>query len=811
MLGFWGDVRRGLRLVVNHPGFTFMALLSIGLGVGVNATIFTLTNALLLRPLPLVRAPERLVWMSESSSYPDFLEYRSHPGLFDDCIAFDGARANLDLVGGPEPVRVQMVSGNYFPVLGVSAASGRVFTWEEDAAQAPVAVLGQSLWRRSFSSDPGVIGQSIRLNGLTFSVIGIAPADFTGTDLGIAPDLWIPLSNRGVLLPAEDEGTGSPADPLTRRDFRFLNVVGRLKEGQTLAQAQAVIDAEVDRLSAAYPESHGQLNLRLRTSSTGGDPRDQDDLVPAAGMILAITALVMLIACANVAGLILARSASRRKDLGVRVSLGAGRGRLIQQAFAENLPLTVLGAAAGLILSLWTSELLFSFAPTLGGQIRLDLTPDFRVFGFLLALTLFACLSLSLAPALEGAPTDIVTILRDDGRGGPTGGGTSRQARFVTTQIVLSIVLLSVAALFVRSLQTAQQVDLGFDPGNVLVASLDLGRSGTSRAEAETLRRRTLEEIRALAGVISASLVQHLPLDPAGSGMMEVLPEGWDEQRSLLAQRDSVSPDYFNTLGIRLLRGRDFQSEDGFSARPVAIVNQTAENLFWPGRSGLGQRVHLGGPRGPLATVVGVAEDGKYRSLSESRQAMIYQPLSQDPRPHLNLAIRTAVPPGVLAGPLRRGLRAVDPEFDPYGVQSLSDRISDAYYSARAGAALLGLFGLLGLALSAAGIFGLTAHSVALRIQEFGVRRALGAEGRHIFGLALSVVAGPLKKGFLIGIPLSLLSGRLLARFLVGTSPADPLALLSVAALFSGVAVAAAWWPARRASRVDPADALRRH
>jgi len=820
------DLRYGIRILAKSPGFTAVAVLCLALGIGVNTAIFSLIDALLLRPLPGVEDPARLVNVYTSdfssgrfgtSSYPDYIDYRDQNQVFSELAAY-ASNQPVNLSTGSEPERVPAIiaTGNYFSVLGVKAALGRTLLPEDDRTPGahPVAVISYQIWERDFGSARDVIGKTLTLNGHSFTVIGVAPKDFRGTDLRAAPAVWVPMAMYAQINPVF-----ARFGPFNRRGARTFFMVGRLKPEVSLEQAQANIDAIAAQLAQAYP------NTNLGTLQQPDKPRPMT-LVPISHamigpparestkrftqVLMAVVGFVLLIACANVANLLLARARGRQREIAVRLALGARRSRIVRQMLTESMLLSFLGGGLGLLIALWLSDLLLSLQ-ALASFTALDLSLDSRVLGFTLAASLLTGILFGLAPALHASRPSLIPALKDVEIGS---GTVSRQFGLrnllVVFQVALSLVLLIGAGLFLKSLQQAYATDLGFQADNGLLASVDMARQGYSEAQARTFYQQLVERVEGLPGVRSVTLAQYIPIN-AGGSRTGVFIEGYTPQpgEDLELNFNIVDQNYFQTLGIPLLMGRSFGDQDAQSAPKVVIINETMARRYWSGENPLGKQISLQGPQGPFHEIVGVVKTGKYRNLREEPIPYFYAPFSQQYQSRLTIFVRTAGEPNAVLPALRAEVQRLDKNLPLFDVRTLAEHLGIALAQERTSAMLIGSFALLALILAAVGIYGLMSYAVAQRTHEIGIRLALGAQAGDVLKLVLWQSLKLAGIGVAIGLAGALAITHLVSSMLYVISPTDPSTFAGVALILTAVMLFASFIPARRAAKVDPMIALR--
>jgi predicted permease len=812
MESLWQDLKFSLRMLVAKPAFTFLAVLSLALGIGLNATIFSLVNAVLLKPLP-VEEPDRLVRFYARSdgapvsrvSYADYSDLRKGESL-SEVAALSMIPVAVGANGQGEQILGEVVSGNYFSALGVRAAAGRLFTEEEDRpAASPVAVISYRLWQSRFGGDENIIGRSISLNGSQFTVVGVAGESYFGTFAGAFIDAWVPAHHSGAWL--------GPLWQADRSQHRF-HLIGRLADGATMAQAEAEMKVIAANLATAYPDTNRGRTIELGPATLlHGSRRNAVSIFLAVVMLL--VGLVLAIACANVASLQLTRALGRRREIAIRQAMGATRLRMVRLLLSESMLVAFAGGAAGLLAAFWATDLLKAFDPIPTVPLQFDLSLDYRVLGFALAASLASGLILGIAPALRASKANLADVLKGEA------GSTTNDARrsrlrgaLVISQVAISLVLMLAAALFLQSLRAAQSIDAGFEPRGALAMDIDLEPRGFSQEQSERFYRELIERVTASPGVTSASFSNLAPLDTA-TPRRAVAIEGHEPPAGTPALQisfNTIAPSYFETMRIALAAGRDFNERDGAQAPAVVIINETMARRFWPGDTALGKRFRLSGDAmsgGRAVEVIGVARDVKYRTLGEEPAPHIYLPLAQEFQPSMTLLVRTDADPQTMIGAVQRTVQSLDGNVQGFFARTLEQHVGFSLLPARLAATLVGLFGLLALTLAVIGVYGAVSYSASQRTREVGIRCALGARGLDIFKLIVGQGMKLALAGIAIGIAGSLMLGGLLSSLLFGVSGTDPLTIIAVSLALAVVAIAACAVPALRAARVEPSQALR--
>jgi len=812
------DLRLALRQLSRRPLFTGIGALSIAVGIGATTTLLSAAYTMLLAPPPGVTAPERLVEIGRTNggegfdtfSYPELLDMRAGAGsVFTAVAGWTPEEVSYSSGGEPSRAVAFATSWNYFAVMGVTPGEGRFFAASDDDTPGAhsVAVLSDEFWRRQLGADPSVVGRTIEINRQPFTVIGVAPSSFRGHIIGIHPDLYAPITMLNALQPGGARGDQSIFDS---RRASWLQALGRLRPGVTLAQANAALAAVFARVPQDDPDPRSVRSARVESLK----------LVPAAGrgpvtgffgLLIGLACVVLLVTCANVAGMLLARAAARSREIAIRLALGSGRARLVRQLLAEALLVFGLGGAIGLALTVWGTRLLSDLPLPARVPISLDFSPDPRVLAVGLALALLTGLAFGLAPALQSTRRDLGDAMRTGATA--VGGSTRLRSVFVMTQLGLSLVLLLASGMFLRALERAAQIPTGFDATGVSTVSVDLALDGYDQAHGDGFAQQVLARLAAQPGIAGAGIMTDLPLDLGRSSEPAYVPGSPAAEANGYVDSDfnTVTGGTFAALGIRVLRGRTFDTRDAAGAAQVMIVSRTFAERVWPHRDPIGQSVTVGGGpvgAGTVRTVVGEVENVKTSSLTEAATPAFYVPLSQDYHPTFYFVVRGDA--GTDAGTvLRSVLRDADPALSTGPIQSLEAITSLGIMPQRIAASLSSTLGLIALLLSAIGVYGVVAFTVAQRTREIGVRMALGARRADVMGLILRTGLRLAVPGLAIGAVVGLAMSVALRSFVLGVPPGDPVAFLGAPALLLAAVALACWTPARRAARIDPMEALR--
>jgi len=814
----WQDVRYAVRTLSKTPGFALIIIISIALGIGANATVFSIANGLLWGVLP-VRSPGRLVAFAEGEtlSYPDFIDYRDQTTqVFEGgvCAHFPLVPASIGGKGEPERIWGQLVSGNYFSVVGVTPTLGRGIVPDEDKVlgRDAVVVLSHSLWQRRFGSDPGILGRTVMLNGQKYTVVGVTPAGFTGTDRGFITEFFVPLAMTEQIMPdlAKDQ-------PRSKRDDQWVILNARLRPGVSRAQAAAAVNVVKKRIDDTYRKDQKEHPRPITLDPAGGLLAGSE--TPAASLmavLMVVVGLVLLVACANVANLLLARATTRQREIAIRLAMGASRRRLVRQLLTESVLLSLSGAVLGFGLAAIAARAISRFELPLPFPIVFDFNVDLRVLAFTAALSILTGMLFGLAPALRATRPDLVAALKNESSVFGRIRGFGLRNSLVVVQVALSLVLLASAGLFLRSLQHASSIDIGMKPDNILLMAVDPKLHNYSPEKTRQFLSQLRERVSALPGVRSMSFVDTLPLSIGGSSYNFSAAGGkGGTKQDVNADVYSVGAGYLETMGIPLLRGRDFSLKT--DDEHVAIINVTMARHAFGDEEPLGRQMMVASQMGAdkiSYTVIGVAADTKSRTLGETPQNCAYLFVEAAPEKvfsffGISLAVKTSANPQSLVRPLRAEIAALDPTMAVFNTETMQQHVDKSMLLPRISATLLGVFGVLGLTLAAIGLYGVMSYSVRRRTREIGIRMALGANPHSVLALILRQGLTLTGVGLGIGLALALALGRFTASLLYGISGTDRLTLIAVSAVLFLAALVASLVPAYRAAHVAPSTALR--
>jgi predicted permease len=817
MQTLWQDIRYSIRTLLKSPGFTAVAILTLALGIGANTAIFSIANVFLFRPLP-VKDAGRLVAIGvqtspdsdpQQLSYLDFLDYKQSSV----CTEITGYV--LDLVGigtGGRADRtiVAEVPSNFFSMFTVKPVVGRLIAPGEgdQPRTGAVLVLGYSYWQKRFAGDPNVVGRSVSFDGHDVTVIGVVEKSFHGPYSVVEMDAYAPIGLNGI-------GTNS-TDFFTDRSSRELHVLGTLAPGVTSHQAQLALQIITQHLGEQYPQADSGLLVRVFPERISRPEVSAADYLPLiATVFLVLVGLVLMVACINVANLLLARSSARQREIAIRASMGATRSRLIRQMLTESILLSLAGGTAGAVLGMWVCSALERLRPLGDFPLHFGFSLDWRVFGYVASAAAASGILAGLAPALRSSRTNINETLREGGRGLIGEGGRRHILRnsLVIAQVAGSIVVLVAAGLFMRSLSKAESVDLGYDARNLLNVGINTDLQNYERPRAEAFFHELLRRAKALPGVQSATYAYSVPLSYYSNGA-DIHVDGQILDRAAripAAGYNDVDPNYFATLRTPIVAGRAFTDADVPSSQLVAIVNESMAKKLWPGQDPIGHRFSYKGEKGPFVTVVGVARNARVNDLLHEPTSYFYVPLAQDFNATRVLQLRTSVPPETLAAQVEAIVSDLDPNLPVFDVMSMQKSLTGAngFFLYNMGAAFAGTLGALGLVLAVVGVYGVVSYGAARRTHEIGIRMALGAQPGSVFGLVLRQAAILVSSGISIGLLAALAVTKLLSSLLVGVTSTDPVTFVAVAFLLILAAFVACYIPAHRAMRVDPMEALR--
>jgi predicted permease len=804
------DLIVSFRRLRSSPGFTIAAILTLALGIGANTTIFSLVNAVVFRPFGVEHQKELVFFNMHTAkaefpavSYPDYKDYRDRNTVLSGLAMYRIVPMNMSR-GGGENSRLwgYLVTGNYFGLLGVNAVRGRVINPEDDVKRGghPLAVITYNCWQRRFASDPDIAGKKVKVNGLDFTILGVTPPSFVGTELIFTPEIFVPIAMSKQL-----EGY----DWLDERRDSNGFVMGRLKPGVSMRSASAQINSVTAQLGREYPDADAGVSIVLSPPGMAGTYL-RGAITGFSAVLMVVAGMVLLIACVNLASLLLARAADRRKDTAIRLALGASRSNLIRQLLTESMVLSIAGGTAGILLAFWLTDLVNAWSPPIDVPVIPHVVMDIRVLLFAAAVSLSTGLLFGLVPALQSTRASLAGAMRNDAPSDKLRRVNLRDL-LVTSQVALSVVLLIGSVLVVRSLQHALSLRLGFEPSHAAVVSYDLGLQGYDETRVREFQRRLLDKVRSMPGIEAAGLVDGLPLTLNISNSTIFL-EGKPEPRAgdaALANMYTITPGYIRAMQTRLIAGRDLDQRDGVKDAPLAVlVNEAFARQLLPGEDPVGKRFRHG-TTGKWRQIVGVVEDGKYRSLGETPSPTVFQDMNQSWRSNNTLVARSPMPEAETVRQLRRAVAELDPSLTIYDAGSLTSELALALFPARLVAVVLASFGLLAVVLAATGVYGIMAYAVSRRTREIGIRMALGAAPAQVLRVVLSRTAVLVGLGTSIGLAISLAAGKFFGQILYGVSARDPLTYACAISLMALVAFVACWVPARRAINVDPLTALR--
>ena len=813
------DLRYSFRSLLKNPGLTVAAILSLGLGIGANTTIFTWVQAVLFRPIPLAADPasiriaaiENREGASRSWSYPNFRDFRDRTTLME-VVAQDDQTFNIAIdpsgsSSGDTAQRVWggLVSGNFFDVMGLRPAAGRFFTAQDDVTPGghPVVVISYAYWQRRFGGDHSAIGTQVTINNTPMTIIGVAPEGFIGSFLGIAATAWVPMAMQREMM---------GGNRLEQRGNGWFQTVVRLKPGVSQQQAQAEATSIMSQLEQEYRDFND--GRRLRIVQTWEAPFGAATIMtPLLAVLSVLVALVLVIACANVANLLLSKAVSRRREVAVRLSLGASRARLIRQLLTESLLLAALAGATGVVIAYWSMDVIMAFVPPIDMPFDLGLRMDAATLVFAMIVSLITGVVFGLAPALQASSSQTINALKEEGRSGSGGRSTGRlRNALVVAQVAVCMVLLVGATLFLRSFVAAQSLSPGFDQDGLVTASMDMFQSGYTGDRLRDFRRRATESLRAIPGVTSVAFGSRLPLGIGGVNSMGLGIDGYAprENEEVVITYTTVGPGYFSTMAVPMRQGREYTDQDTADAPNVLVINETMARRYWPEGNAIGGRVRMGAQ--DVAEVIGIVADTKYSSLNERPLPQMFLNMNRFQGSTLRVFVRGSGNAAALVGDVRNAIRAIDPALPLYDARTMTEHLQVAVFAQRMAANLLGAMGALALLLASIGLYGVMSYAVSQRTQEMGIRLALGASP----GSLLNMVVGQGMKltmiGLAIGLTLSLAAfGSIGAvrSLLPGISPLDPITFVAVPIVLGLIALLASWIPGRRAGKVDPLVALR--
>ena len=825
MHSLWQDMKYAARTLRASPGFTLIAVITLGLGMAVNTTVFSVINGMILRPLPVAH-PEQIVVLAEKQqgaqgferfSYADYLDIRNQANdVFSDVIAYRPTLVGLTADKKGDHCVLSRVSGNYFSVLGIQPALGRLIQPNEgqNPGADPVVVLGYSYWQKRFAGSSDVVGKQVQINGNSFTIVGVTPKDFRGTFMLVDMDGYVPLS----AVTGSKGGTETSVQEMwSRRQYRTLSILARLKPGVTVAQAQAPLRLVAQRLAEQHPDTNKGFDViqAFPEKLARPDPDPEDTLPAIFTAFMVLAALVLLVACFNIANVLLVRATVRQREMGIRAAMGAGRGRLVRQHLTESLLLALLGGGAGLILATWAAGFLSSLPLGTDLPIKFDFQADARVYFFAFGAILLTGVIVGIIPALRVARTDINVVLREGGRGSSDGPKRHLvRGTLVAAQVAGSLLLLIVAGLFIRSLNKAEQMYLGFNPDHILDLTIDPEQINFTETQTRDFYRQLNDRLRGLPGVISVAQAFVVPMGVISSDD-PIIAEGHPPEAGKQPPQimyNSVSPSYFETMRMPLQSGRAFTDADNQKAPLVAVINQAMATKFWPNENPVGKRFSTKGPNGPFTEVIGVVQTGRYKNVIEDPPLpFFYVPLDQNYMAYRTIHVLTSVPPESLRVQIEAQVRELAPGIPIAQVQTMAQALQgvNGFFFFRFSAQLTATMGLLGLVLAVVGVYSVVSYAAAQRTHEIGIRMALGAAPGDILRMVLRQSLLIVGIGLIAGLAASLIGTRAIANLIVGIKPSDPVTFLTVVFILAAIALIACWIPARRATRVSPLTALR--
>jgi len=815
------DIRYGMRMLLKNPAMTTVAALTLALGIGANTTIFSAVNGLMLRPLPVANADRLVVFDGRAQGaansfgqfpFPDFQDIRSQADGFSDVLGYTLSLAGMEHQGKVEPVLYSYVSANFFQALGLKPALGRLLYGADTEKRGTenVVVLGHAYWKKRFNGDPSIVGQQIKMNGHPVTVIGVTPEGFHGTYALVDMQAYLPFGMRMLWI------TGNKKDDYwTERSDGDVKLLGILKPGVSRQQAQVSANVVAQRLNQAFPETHKGITYHLYPERLARpDPDPSNGMLIVGILFMVLAGMVLLLACSNVANIVLVRATARERELAVRTALGAARSRIVRQLLTESLLLALMGAVLGTVVGVWATRLISSIHIAVADiPIQFDFSFDWRVFSFGLAIALITGLLVGLAPAWRAARSDFNQVLHEGSRGILGSGKSKLRNVLVVAQVAVSLMLLVVAGLFVRSSQNAEHTYLGFDPHNVLNFTMETRTIGFDQPRTEQFFRAMEDRARVLPGVESVSIAASIPMGYSNEGG-HIFAEGQtpsSKEAAPSALYNVVDPAYFTTMRIPLLRGRLFTDQDTAKTPKVAVVSEAVANKLWPGQDAIGKRFSDTAPSGPFIEVVGVVKQGKYTDPVDTTTLYYYQPFAQNFRSFVTLQLRTAGAPEALIPVVEQQIHNLAPGLPLTDVQTMEQSLGgvNGFFLFRMGSRFTVVLGLLGLVLAIVGVYSVISYVASQKTHEIGVRMALGAVRADILKMVLRQGFILVGAGLIAGLVLSFFAARGFGSLLVGVSPSDPVTLVSVALLLAAVGLVASYIPARRAMNIEPLRALK--